>query len=181
MNRYSNIALGLVLALASVGAAGQMGQPTPDPELKKLDYFSGNWSSEATVVPGPWGAGGKFSDSVHGEWMKGGFFLVMNSDFSLPPELGGAGTALGIIGYDPDNKAYTQERFDSAGRHVVLKGTLAGDTLTWTGENTYQGTSIKSRFIIKMVSPSAFTSRYEISADGGATWLPFWEGKATKK
>jgi hypothetical protein len=181
MDRYSKLALGMVLALVSAGAVGQMGQPTPAPELKKLDYFSGNWTSEATVVPGPWGAGGKFTDSVHGEWMQGGFFLVMHADFSLPPELGGAGTALGILGYDPDNKVYTQERFDSTGRRTVLKGTLAGDTLTWTGESTYQGMSVRSRSTLKMVSPVAFTSKYEVSTDGGATWLPFWEGKATKK
>ncbi|MBO0911927.1 MAG: DUF1579 family protein, partial [Acidobacteria bacterium] len=165
----------------SGGAVGQMNQPAPAPELKKLEYFSGNWSGEATIRPGPWGPGGKFTDSVDGEWMKGGFFLVNHSDYSLPPELGGTGTSLAVIGYDPDNKVYTQERFDSTGHHVVLKGTLAGDTLTWTAEDTYQGTAIKSRFIIKMISPAAYTSKYEVSSDGGATWLPFWEGKSTKK
>ncbi|MBO0912250.1 MAG: hypothetical protein J2P13_10695, partial [Acidobacteria bacterium] len=64
MNRYSNIALGVVLLLASGGAVGQMNQPAPAPELKKLEYFSGNWSGEATIRPGPWGPGGKFTDSV---------------------------------------------------------------------------------------------------------------------
>ena len=156
--------------------------PSPAPELKKLDYFVGNWTTEATVVSGPWGKGGKFSDSDSGMWMKGGFYLLNHSDFSLPPNLGGSGTSLAIMGYDADRKVYTEERFDSLGRHVVMTGTLNGDTLTWTGENNYNGMQIESRFTFKMISSSSYTVKYEVSADGGTTWLPFWhDGKATKK
>ena len=53
--------LGLVVAASAVATAQTN---TRAPELKKLDYFVGNWSTEATVVPGPWGAGGKFTDAV---------------------------------------------------------------------------------------------------------------------
>jgi hypothetical protein len=85
------------------------------------------------------------------------------------------------MGYDADKKTYTEERFDSNGRHVIANGTLSGDTLTWISENVYSGRTIESRFAIKMISPSSYTSKYEVSADGGINWLPFWEGKATKK
>lgn len=181
MKRKTSFALGFVLILISVAAVAQMGPPTPAPELKKLDYFTGNWTTEATVAPGPWGAGGKFSDSDNVEWMKGGFFLLNHSDFSLPAEIGGSGTSLAILGYDADKKVYTEQRFDSTGRHVVLTGTIEGDTLTWLGENNYNGMQIKSRFNIKMISPASYTLKYEVSADGGASWLPFYEGKAAKK
>jgi len=180
MNRITMTALGLVLVLTSVAVA-QMSTPTPAPELKKLDYFTGNWSSEATIASGPWGAGGRFTDTVTDEWMKGNFFVLRHSDFSLPPELGGAGTSLAILGYDGDKKVYTEERFDSSGRHEVRTGTLNGDTWTWTGENNYGGMMIQSRFTIKVTSPTSYTSKYEISMDGGTNWMPFWEGKATKK
>jgi len=30
------------------------------------------------------------------------------------------------------------------------------------------------------MSPTSYTTKYEVSADGGSTWLAFWEGKATK-
>ncbi len=180
MKRHTTMAFGLVLVLSSLAAVAQMSQPTPAPELKKLDYFVGNWSSEATVVPGPWGAGGKFSDTVTSEWMKGNFYVVGHSDFSLPPELGGTGTDLTILGYDEDKKQYTEERFDSNGRHVITTGTLNGDTWTWTGQSNYNGMTIQSRMTINVVSPTSYTSKYEISADGGATWMPFWDGKATK-
>lgn len=180
MKRHTILA-GIILVFASVAAVAQMEPPTPAPELKKLDYFAGDWTSEATIAPGPWGNGGKFTDSVRSEWMKGGFYLVSHSDFSLPSELGGTGTSLAIASYDADKKVYTEQRFDSTGRHVTVTGTLDGDTFTWIGENDYHGMPIKSRFTVKMVSPTSYTTKYEVSGDGGANWMPFWEGKATKK
>lgn len=181
MKRTSTVVFGFFFAFLAVVASAQMTPPTPAPELKKLDYFTGTWTSEATIVPGPWGSGGKFTDSVKAEWMKGDFFLLSHSDFSMPEEMGGAGESLAVLWYDADKKTYQEERFDSNGRHVAATGTLNGDTLTWTGEHNYGGMTIQSRLAIKMVSPTSFTSKYEVSADSGATWLPFWEGKATKK
>jgi Protein of unknown function (DUF1579) len=181
MKRFSPIFVGFLLTFLASAASTQMTPPTPAPEVKKLDYFTGTWGSEAIISPGPWGPGGKFSDTDKVEWMNGGLFLVSHTDFSMPAELGGTGTSLSILGYDADKKLYTEERFDSRGRHVVTTGTLNGDTLTWTGENNYRGMTIQSRFTIKMVSPTSYTSKYEISSDGGANWLPFWEGKAVKK
>jgi hypothetical protein len=181
MKRVSMLFSGFMLALLAATASAQMPHPIPAPELKALDYFAGTWASEATISQGPWGAGGKFSDTVKIEWMKGEFFLVSHSDFSMPAEMGGSGTSISIMGYDADKKTYTEERFDSNGRHVIANGTLSGDTLTWISENVYSGRTIESRFAIKMISPSSYTSKYEVSADGGINWLPFWEGKATKK
>lgn len=179
MKRIASIALGLILL--SAAAVAQMAPPTPAPELKKLDHFVGNWTLEATVAAGPWGAGGKLTDSTHGEWMKGGFFLLNHHDLALPNELGGTATSLAILGYDPDKKVYTEEQFESTGRHTLMTGTIDGDTLTWTGVNDYNGMQISSRLIIKTTSPTTCTLKYEISADGGADWLPFYEGKGIKK
>jgi Protein of unknown function (DUF1579) len=182
MKRISTSVFGFIFIFTFLAAAaGAQMTPTPAPELKKLDYFAGTWSSEATIAPGPWGQGGKFSDTVTTEWMKGGFFLVSHSDFSMPVEMGGVGTSLSILGYGADKTTYTEERFDSNGRRVVTTGTLNGDTWTWIGENNYGGMTIKSRFTMKMISPTSYTSKYEISGDGGTTWMPFWDGKATKK
>jgi Protein of unknown function (DUF1579) len=180
MKRHMQVAFGAVLLFVSVAAVAQMGS-TPAPELKKLDYFLGNWTIDANIPSGPWGAGGKFTSSGNAEWMQGGFFLVSHSDVSLPAELGGSGTGVAIFGYDADRKVYTQDRFDSMGRHAVVTGTLDGDTWTWTGESNYGGMTIKNRMTLKMISPTSYTSKYEVSADGGANWMSFWDGKATKK
>lgn len=181
MKRSLSIAVGLLVILAATAAMAQMAPPTPAPELKKLDYFAGTWNIEATIGPGPWGAGGKFTANGTDEWLKGDFFLVGHSDFTLPADMGGSGSALSILGYDSDKKVYTEERFDSNGRHEVTTGTLNGDTWTWTGENNYGGMTIQFRSTMKEVSPTSYTMKYEVSADGGSTWMTFWDGKATKK
>ncbi len=41
--------------------------------------------------------------------------------------------------------------------------------------------TIQSRLIMKVTSPTSYTSKYEVSADGGTNWMLFWDGKATKK
>lgn len=170
-----------VLGLMSLIAFAQTGVPTPSAELKKLDYFTGNWTIEATIPPGPWGNGGKFTSGGDAEWLKGGFFLVSRADFSMPPELGGNGNGLAVFGYDPDKKMYTEDRFDSLGHHAVMAGSLNGDTWTWTGENNYGGMTIKTRLTMKVTSPKSYTSKYDVSADNGTNWMTFWEGTATKK
>jgi Protein of unknown function (DUF1579) len=180
MQKYK-IAVVLLLAAMPITGVAQMVSPKPSAELKKLEYFTGNWTTDATITPGPWGAGGKFTASGTGELLKGGSFLVSRGDFSMPPELGGNGSALTVFGYDNDKKTYTEDRFDSLGRHVVMLGTLSGDTWTWTGENNYNGMLIKSRLTMKVVSPNSYASKYEVSSDAGTNWMTFWEGKGTKK
>ena len=180
MNRTTLSAI-FILAVSSVAAVAQMGPPSPAPELKKLDYFAGTWTTDATIGQGPWGSGGKFADTDTVEWMKGDFYLVNHSDFTLPAELGGSGASLAILGYDADKKVYTEERFDSTGRHVIATGTLNGDTWIWISENNYNGMMIQARVTMKVTSPTSYTTKYEVSGDGGTNWMPFWEGKVTKK
>jgi hypothetical protein len=130
MKKLAVMTVGLVVVLATISAAAQMTPPTPAPELKKLDYFIGTWNIDATIGPGPWGGGGKFTATGTDEWLKGNFFVVGHDDFSLPAEMGGGGTAVTIMSYDPENKVYTYRAFSSMGEAENATGTLDGDTLT---------------------------------------------------
>jgi hypothetical protein len=149
MTRIATIIFGFIFTFLAAAANSQMTRPTPAPELKKLDYFTGTMDQRSNHFAWALGTGGEFSDTVKTEWMRGKFFLVSHSDFSMPVELGGTGTSLAVLGYDADKKTYTEERFDSTGRQVVATGTLNGDTLTWIGTNNYGGMTIQSRFAIK--------------------------------
>ena len=158
---------------------GQMGGP-PGPEVKKLDYFVGSWTTEGTIAQGPWGAGGKFTGTNTIEWIPGSFFVQSSSDAKMPPELGGDSKALMIMGYDTQQGNYTSDRFTSLGQHESSKGSLSGDTWTWTNTSSYGGMEIQGKLTMKTVSPTSYTFKYEISMDG-KTWTPFMDGKATKK
>jgi hypothetical protein len=177
MNLKAILVSALMLFTASAWA--QM-VPTPGAEVKKLDYFVGTWSVDATVAQGPWGAGGKFSSTDTVEWMAGNFFVEGHADFKMPPELGGDGKATAFIGYDTDESVYTHDSFNSQGRREVSKGTISGDTWTWTSTQNYAGQEIKKKMTMKVLSPASYTVKLEISMDG-TNWMTFMDGKATKK
>ena len=171
--------LASTLLLLTVSAWGQMA-PKPGAEVKKLDYFTGTWTTEGMVAQGPWGAGGKFSSTVSSEWMPGDFFVVGHNDFKMPPEIGGEGKATSFLGYDTDENVYTFSEFNSQGRRELSKGTVTGDTWTWNSTQTYGGQEIKQKLAIKILTPASYSMKFEISIDG-TNWMTFMEGKATKK
>jgi hypothetical protein len=179
MNRTS-IALSVTFVAAIlVGVVqAQMGPPGPAPELKKLDFMSGDWSAEGTMNPGPGMPGGKFSETSHAEWMQGNYFLVEHSDGDFGPM--GKMKELAILGYDADKKVYTYHAFNSMGEAENSTGTVDGDTWTWTADEHMGGMTMKGRFTMKVLSPTSYTMKYELSQDG-SNWMTAMEGKATKK
>lgn len=175
--RKAFLILSLVLLTASAWA--QMGG-APGAEVKKVDYFAGSWSVEGAIAQGPWGAGGKFSATGTAEWLPGNFFLISHSDFQMPPEIGGAGKETAVMGYDTDLNVYTRDVFNSQGRHTVSKGSVSGDTWTWTSSANYGGQDIKQKVTMKTLTPTSYTMKLEISMDG-TNWMTFMDTKATKK
>jgi hypothetical protein len=167
------------LLLLAAPAFAQMSGP-PGPEVKKLDYFVGTWTTEGTVAQGPWGAGGKFTATRTEEWMPGNYFVQGRSDFKMPPEIGGEGKEVSYMGYDSDQNIYTFDSFNSQGRRESSKGSLSGDTWTWNSSHSYGGQEVQQKFTIKMVSPTSYTVKLEVSIDG-TNWMTFMDAKATKK
>ncbi len=102
-----------VIVFLAASAVAQMPMPKPAPELSKLDYLAGNWTTEGDLKPGPMGPGGKFTSTDESRWMDGKFFLVMHSKFAGAM---GDGTSLAVFGYDPEHKVYTYNEFDSMGQ-----------------------------------------------------------------
>jgi hypothetical protein len=154
--------------------------PAPGSEIKKLDYFVGSWAVEGTIGQGPWGNGGKFSSSDRAEWMPGKFFVEIHSDFKMPAETGGDGMAIAFMGYDTDANLYTYDEFNSQGRREISKGIVRGDTWTWTSTQNYGGQEVKQKMTMKVLSPSSYSLKFEVSVDG-TTWMTFLDTKATKK
>jgi len=173
------VALIAILMIMAVSAVAQMGAP-PGPEVKKLDYFVGTWNTEGTIAQGPWGAGGKFTATATAEWMAGNFFIRTQGESQMPPELGGGDKRTTIMGYDTQANTYTSDTYSSNGQHESSKGTLSGDTWTWTSSANYGGMDIQQKMTIKTLSPTSYTMKFEISMDG-KNWSTFMEGKGTKK
>lgn len=163
-----------VFSAFAFGQGPQM--PKPAPELKKLDYFVGSWKTEADMKPNPYGPGGKITGSDKVQWMEGNFFLIVHSRFSGSM---GSGLELAAMGYDPAKKVYTYNSFNSMGERDSATGTVEGDTWTWNSDPAASMNGMKWRFTQKILSPSSYSMKFEVSPDGSA-WSTVMEGKATK-
>ncbi len=171
------VMLSAVLAGLMAPAQTPVEMPKPAPELKKLDYFAGNWKVEGDMKPGPMGPGGKVSGTDSWGWMEGNFFLVNHSKFTGAGMGSGSGTA--FMGYDTDKKMYTYDEFNSMGETVHSTGTVEGNTWTWLNEAKMGTQMMKGRFTVMIVSPTSYTFKFEVSQDGTA-WNTVMEGKETK-
>lgn len=172
---------GMILAVGLAFAAGALAQesaPKPAPEHKKLEILAGSWALEGDVKPNPMGPGGKMSENEKCEWMEGDFFLVCHVTFQSASM--GNGSGLSVLGYSTIDKAYTYREFNSWGEFEDSKGTLDGDTWTWTSDEKMGDATMKGRFTMKMTSATSYTFMFEMSPDG-AKWNTVVDGKAMKK
>lgn len=176
MKRLSAILPMFVLLLAMASAFAQM-PPPPAPELKKLDYFTGTWTMDGDVKPGPMGPGGKSTGTSKYEWMDGKYFMVSQGSHS---GVMGTGVETAYYGYDASKKVYTYDSFSSMGEHNIATATLDGDTWTWLFDVPIGGMTMKGRFVMKTTSANSYTYKLEFSQDG-STWNLVMDGKATKK
>jgi hypothetical protein len=166
-----------VIVFLAASAVAQMPMPKPAPELSKLDFLEGNWTTDTDMKAGPMGPGGKITATGAAQWMEGKFFLVMHSKFTGSM---GDGTAMAVFGYDPEKKVYTYSDYDSVGQAGRSTGTVDGANWTWTSDENMGGQTFKGRYSMKVLSPTSYTFKYEMSKDG-TNWTTMMDGKATKK
>ncbi|HKS76460.1 MAG TPA: DUF1579 family protein [Terriglobales bacterium] len=176
MKRVSTLTFVALMFSAMLSVAQAPSMPKPAPELEKAKYFLGDWKMSGDVKPGPMGPGGKFTGTQRGQWMAGKFFVVFNSTSNLGPM---KVTSTGYLGYNSEDKVYTYHEFSSNGEMINARGTVDGDTWTWTSEEKMQGKVMKGRFIEKITSPTSYEMKFEASMDGGE-YVTLMEAKATK-
>jgi hypothetical protein len=166
----------VVLAVAVPCLAQTAQPPKPGPEVQRLSYYVGTWKSEGEAKAGSFGPAGKFSSTSTCEWFAGGFHVVCRDEGT-----GAAGkrTALGVLAYDAEAKAYTYYGISSWGESMSVKGSLTGSTWTWLWDGKAAGKPVKFRYTEVQVSPTSYTFKGEESVAGGP-WTVTEEGKATK-
>jgi hypothetical protein len=177
-NTLAGIAVGVV-TLAGLGvASAQAPPPQPGPEHEKLGSFVGTWASEGTMSPSPFGPGGRMTSVDTCEWFEGRFAVVCRYEGKGPM---GPMKGLGIMGYSADQKVYTYYGLDNSPMTMtsVARGTLHGDTWSYTDESTFGGQKVTSRYTMQFALPDAYSFRWEMQGPDGR-WTTVAEGKATK-
>jgi len=164
---------GIQAAIAQEG-----GPPKPTAEHKRLGYFVGTWTTEGKMEPGAMGPGGKMTAVDKCSWFEGGFAVVCHSDGKSSM---GPSKSIGILGYSPEEKVYTYTGVDSSGMTMtsVPRGTRQGDTWTYNDESMMGGKKVKSRVVIKELSPTEYTFKMDMQQPDGK-WATVMESKSTK-
>jgi hypothetical protein len=171
------VAMCVLLLGVSSRAQAPAGMPKPAPEVSKMAYFAGTWNEEGTAHMGSMGGpDGKFTSHGKWSWMSGGFYMIGNVDMTTSM---GPSKAMGVMGWDPKEKVYTYHEFDSTGESITAKGTLSGDTWSWTSDDMSGPTPMHTRVTIKEVSKTQYTFKMEASTDG-KTWMTAMESTLTK-
>ncbi len=177
--RLEIIATALCLVLSSgLMLAQAPGPPKPGPEHKKLDYFVGKWTSEADVKPNPFMPAGKMASTDNCQWFEGGFSVVCHFEGKSPM---GPTKGVGIMSYNMEEKVYTYYEVNNSpmAMATVPHGTVQGDTWTYNDEARMGGKTVKSRYIIKELSPTSYSFKWEMQGDDGA-WKTAMEGSSKK-
>lgn len=168
----------VLFALSAITAAQTPPQmPQAGPEQKRLEYYSGTWTTETEMKAGPMGSGGKMISTDKSQMMPGGFFLVTHTEGS-----GSMGEVkeLAVMGYDAESKKYTYDSFNNFGEAQHFKGTVEGDTWTWFGD-LKPGSPVKLRFIAKEISPTMYSMKLDMMTGATGNWIPIMSGRASKK
>lgn len=163
---------------AMAAAQAPPAAPKPGPEHKRLGYFVGKWTTEGTIEASPMGPAGKMKTTDTCEWFSGGFAVVCRTEGTTPA---GPAKSLGIMAYSSEEKVYTYYGVDNSpmAMATVPRGTVEGDTWTYTDESVYGGQKIKSRITLKELSPTAYTFKMELQGPDGS-WKTLMESKSTK-
>ncbi|HEX4439604.1 MAG TPA: DUF1579 family protein [Thermoanaerobaculia bacterium] len=158
-------------------AAPEPAATPPSPEVQKLSYFVGEWTSESDIHPGPMGSGGKATGTSKCRWLDGNYFVSCQDESSTPM---GRMSGLGVLGYDKAKRVYTWSGFNNMGQAQVATGTVSGNTWTFASQDDVGGKTMKTRYTLVETSPTAYTFKFEASTDG-MTWTPVIDGTVTKK
>ena len=168
----------LCIAVAPVAAAQASPPQKPGPEHQRLGFFVGKWKVEGEIKPGPMGPGGKISGTDSCEWFDGRFTVICRSGSQGPS---GPSKSIGLLGYSPEDKAYTYYGVDNSSMTMstVPKGHVEGKTWTYTDESTMGGQKVRSRVTIQEESATAYTFRMEFEGPDGK-WMPVMSSRNTK-
>ena len=167
------MALFLLLAPSALAEA-----PKPGPEHQRLGYFVGKWKTVGTVAENPFMPAGKVSTTDTCDWFEGKFAVVCRSQGKGPL---GATRGLGIMSYSAGEKVYVYYGVENNPMVMttVPRGTLEGDTWTYTDESKMGDQTVKSRYVIKQVDKKSYTFKYEMQGPDGQ-WKTMVEGKSTR-
>lgn len=145
----------------------------PGLAYEKLNYFAGTWTLELHIKNSPFGSRVFFA-TEHNEWMPASSLLLSRQEGDGTVPFGG----LTVLAYNAKAKTYTYHVVTNTGEVQDLRGTVDGNTWSWTSDATASGGNAqKVRLIITELSSESYGLKFETSASG-QDWCTVIEGEA---
>ena len=176
MTRVVSVLTAFLSLACMLVAQAQQQEPTPSPAQQMMGYFVGDWKLEGTMKVSPTVPAAPFTSTEHAEWVPGSFFVETHSSMKSPM---GNIRGMRVMEYNPADKVYTYNAYNSLGEHQVATGHVGGNVWTWTADEKMNGVVVKGRYTVTLVSPASYTFKSEVATPSGG-WSSVMEGKATR-
>ena len=156
------------------GQMPDLGRPTKVGDDLPLfsfdDYFSGTWTFEWDMPEGPLGESGKVTGTTVYKVIEAGKFYQADTDATAP---GGAFKVRELIAYNKEGKALSRHVTDTRGFSFLQLATVGGDLggiyniFFESSPFTYNGTTIRIKHTMRLLSPFNYKVATTVSANGG--------------
>jgi len=160
--------------------------PSPSPpklgaEARRLAFFEGKWKGESEMKTSAGGPGTKITTTEDCRWSDGGFQIVCRGAASgeTHDRIESLNSTT-VIGWSPAAKTYRLFVYGGAPQMLSAEGSVSGKTWTWISDLGKDGKTYRSRYTMVEVSPTSYTSKWEISEDGNA-YRDVMEGTVTRE
>jgi hypothetical protein len=181
LSSVMTIACMLVSAIHLSVAQPQTAAPKPGPEHEQLAMLVGEWAFEGETKDSTLGPG-KFSGTSSARFVHNGFFVEVGWTAKGPF---GVLEGSEMRAYDAASKTHKSHWFLNDGSRIEGTETFAANGFSSDmvlTDSKGQKVLLKARWDFAL-DRSAFTSRWDMSADGGKTWsrLREYHGRRTDK
>lgn len=150
----------LLLAMASVAQVVSAQTTTPGDPRQKLSMFVGTWTVE----------GSESTYRERCEWLTRESFVVCRAEDTNSKE---RDISLSIMGYSPEEQAYTYANFNGSGSSRTLHAWVHGEKWVFTGGRERVGKFARWQVTITP-NVKGFHFRQEVS-ENGAAWKTNYE------
>lgn len=146
-------------------------------ELKRLDAWSGRWTTEGKLLDTPYSHAGKIAITTTCGWSAYNGYMICDHLFSGPS---GSHNDLTVYVYNPADKTYTLCSVGPAGTPQSVPLTIEGNIWTYNSEMEKDGKKILIKTTNDFSKPGTVLWNTKFSSDGGAHWTLVNEGVDSK-
>jgi len=153
---------------------GAMPKPKFGPELAKLAFLVGNFSTENIAYDTPMGKGGPGKGRNMNRWDLDSMYVIVNYQGEIATM--GHYEGHGMITFDWQSSQYKCWWFDNYGNHSEYTGSFTGDTLSMEGGFATPAGNVKERI---MWHPEGKKFKFLTTWDMGQGPMPVMAETAT--